>query len=132
MYSPCAFFFGGGGGKKFILFLKSYRWIFAVKDQITSRHVYSPDICSSLAVCTVTHHALEHTLLTVSSPVVKTECIFCQSLKFIILPSNWYSSLQGGQRQHGMVSMYDTFAHDQQWELSPQTFSFKSASALHI
>ena len=41
----------------------------------------------------------------------------------ILLPSNWYSSLQG---------VYDTSAHDQQWELSPQTFSFKSASALHI
>ena len=76
-------FFCGGGGKNFILFSKRYPWIFAVKDQITSRHVdiglhvYSPDICSSLAVCTVTHHALEHTLLTISSPVVKTECIFC-------------------------------------------------------
>ena len=82
MYIPCAFFFSvGGGGKKFILFLKSYQWNFAVKDQITSKHVdihvYSPDICSSLAVCTVTHYALEHTLLTVSSPVVKTKCIFC-------------------------------------------------------
>ena len=55
-----------------------------MKDQITSRHVdiglhvYSPDICSSLAVCTVTHHALEHTLLTVSCPMVKNRMHFLQ------------------------------------------------------
>ena len=90
-------------------------------------HVYSPDTSVSSTDYPIYTLVLEHILL--QSHFLWGEfniCTFCQSLQVSFLRSTRCPSLLGKQRQYGMASLPDTFAHSQQWESHPKPFDLES------